>query len=259
MKNKAKLNQIIAVEKGVKGKTHSSVTQLHRITQKPDLFNGLHREYRPKNDEGTQYPPESVRVQYTYDMVLRGMQNSIDELMHITARKDWTNCAARADVVVDNQTILSSVPITYLLFLEKQVTDIRKFIDTLPILDPSETWHLDQNSSLQKSETLMREKTQKVQRPIMLAEATTEHPAQAELITQDEIVGFWHQQKHSGAIPQSKKDGLLERVNKLLDAIKMAREEANTLEEVDSPDVGKNIFGYLMPEKIDVKSDGGKE
>lgn len=41
----AKLNQIIAVEKGVKSKSYSDLTELNKVVQKPDLFNGLVKRY----------------------------------------------------------------------------------------------------------------------------------------------------------------------------------------------------------------------
>jgi hypothetical protein len=36
-----KLNQIIAVEKGVKSLIYSQITEVHKAAQKPALFNGF--------------------------------------------------------------------------------------------------------------------------------------------------------------------------------------------------------------------------
>jgi len=36
------------------------------------------------------------------------------------------------------------VPATYLLFLEKQLTDLHTLVSKLPVLDASETWVFDQ-------------------------------------------------------------------------------------------------------------------
>ena len=46
----AKMNQVIAIEKGVKSRCYSNLTNLHKLLQKPDLFDGLSRVYL-KNDE----------------------------------------------------------------------------------------------------------------------------------------------------------------------------------------------------------------
>ncbi len=45
----AKLNQIIAIEKGIKSKAYAHVTELHKACQKPDLFNGFSHD--SKTDE----------------------------------------------------------------------------------------------------------------------------------------------------------------------------------------------------------------
>jgi hypothetical protein len=60
------------------------------------------------------------------------------------------------------------------------------------------------------------------------------------------IAGFWHLVKHSGAIPKPDKQRITERVEKLLQAVKRAREEANSVEEVATPPIGGPIFAYLL-------------
>ncbi|MDQ3812829.1 MAG: hypothetical protein M3347_02630 [Armatimonadota bacterium] len=36
-----KLNQVVAIEKGVKSRVYGEVTELHKTSQKPELFNGF--------------------------------------------------------------------------------------------------------------------------------------------------------------------------------------------------------------------------
>lgn len=249
----AKLNQIIAVEKGVKSQTTSVISELHKVNQKDALFNGMHKAYQPKDDEGETLPPESKRVQYQADEVVRVLERSMSDLMSITARKDWTNCTATADVVVDGNVLLKDVPITYLLFLEKNVQDIRTFVSNIPVLDPAENWKLDKESGLYKSDPISRNRTFKDQVPIVLYDATPEHPAQTQIISKDVVVGTWTEVRSSGAMPITKKKEIAERVEKLLRAIKEAREQANVIEEVQSPDVGAAIFGYLVPQEKGAK------
>lgn len=114
-----KLNQIIAVEKGVKSKAYAEVTDAHHRLQKSALLAGISRTYQPKDEEGEQYPPESTRVQVRAEEVLRQTATTLTRLFDVTATKDWANCEAKADVVVDGQVLLRAVPATYLLFLEK--------------------------------------------------------------------------------------------------------------------------------------------
>jgi hypothetical protein len=242
----AKLNQIIAIEKGIKARSYSELTELNKAVQKPDLFNGFVKTYQKKDEEGEDLPPEKKRVQFVASEVLRSVERSIGELMDVTARKDWTNCAASADVVVRGRTIIEGAPVSFLLFLEKQLTDIRTFVDNIPVLDPAENWSKDENSGLYKTDAIQTHRTKKVQKPIVLYPATTEHPAQTQIITEDVIAGFWVQVKQSGAMPKPVREALLERVETLLRAVKEAREEANIRDEVKAPSVGASVFGYLL-------------
>lgn len=120
----AKLNQIIAVEKGVKSRSFQELTEAHHLLQKPTLMSGISRTYRPKDEEGEQLPPESTRVQVKAEDAIRKTVEILTELFDVTATKDWANRSAVASVIVDGNTLLTDVPVTYLLFLEKQLTDI---------------------------------------------------------------------------------------------------------------------------------------
>src|SRR5882672_5402099 len=194
-----KLNQVIAIEKGIKGRVFSVVTDLYKVVQKPALFNGFSKTYAKRDEDSEDLPAERQRVQYNARDMLRSVANATTELMDITARKDWTNCQATGTVEVDGVVILADAPTTFLLFLEKQLTDMRTFVAALPVLDEAETWVFDANSGLHRTEPLSTHRTKKVQRPIVLYNATVEHPAQTAMITEDVIAGFWNTVKHSGA------------------------------------------------------------
>lgn len=242
----AKLNQIIAVEKGIKARSYAELTELNKAVQKPDLFNGFIKTYQKKDEDGEDIPSEKKRVQYVATEVLRSVERAIGELMDTTARKDWTNCVASADVVVNGAVIVAGAPVSFLLFLEKQLTDMRTFVDNLPVLDPAESWSKDENSGLYRTDAINTHRTKKVQKPIVLYPATPEHPAQTQIITEDVIVGFWGQIKQSGAMPKPARQALLERVDVLLRAVKEAREAANIHDEAAAPSVGAAVFGYLF-------------
>src|SRR5688572_15543780 len=142
----AKLNQIIAVEKGIKSKSFQDLTEAHHAVQKPALLSGIARTYQPKDEEGEQLPPESTKVQIRTEDVLRQMAATLSRLFDVTATKDATNAVARADVKVDDRVLLSDVPVTYLLFLEKQLTDLHTFVKKLPTLDAAESWSFNESA-----------------------------------------------------------------------------------------------------------------
>ncbi|WP_066371180.1 DUF7873 family protein [Herbidospora mongoliensis] len=240
-----KLNQILAVEKGVKSDVQRKVTDAYHLIQKAPLLSGISRTYQPIDDEGETLPPESTRVQVQAEQVLRDVAVTLTRLFDVTATKDDANCSARADVVVDGNTLLRDVPVTYLLFLEKQLTDLHTLIGKLPTLDPSETWSLDGNTDTWRTEPVKTTRTKKVPRNHVLAEATDKHPAQVQVFTEDVVVGYWTRVAFSGSLPQRRVNELLGRLTKLQEAVKFAREEANSTEITDRK-IGEAVFGYLL-------------
>jgi hypothetical protein len=241
----ARLNQIIAVEKGVKSRSFQDLTEAHHSLQKPTLLTGISRTYRPKDEEGEQLPPESTRVQVKSEDVIRQTVDVMTKLFDVTATKDWANCTAKADVIVDGQVLLKDVPATYLLFLEKQLVDLHTFVKKLPILDASESWNYDQSADAWATEPVQTVRTKKIPRNHVKAEATDKHPAQVEVYYEDVTVGYWRTIKFSGALPARRVNDLLERVEKLQEAVKFAREEANNAEAEDIK-IGAKIFQYLF-------------
>lgn len=240
-----KLNQIIAIEKGVKSQSIKELSHAHQHLQKTPQLSGISRTYRPVDEEGEQYPPESTRVQVKAEDIIRQTVETLTKLFDITATKDWANIEARANVVVDGNTLLEKVPVTYLLFLEKQLADIRNFIQKLPVLDAGETWTYDASSDTWATEPMQTLKTKKIPRNHVKAEATEHHPAQVEVYYEDITVGTWRTIKFSGALPAQRINELLTRVEKLQQAVKFAREEANGV-EVDEQAIGKSVFDYLF-------------
>jgi len=240
-----KLNQIIAVEKGVKSKSFQELTEAHHAVQKPALLSGLARSYQPKDEEGEQLPAESTKVQVRTEEVLRQISASLTRLFDVTATKDATNCVAKADVVVDDERLLKDVPVSTLLFLEKQLTDLHTFIRKLLVLDAAETWAFNDSADCWSTEPVRTLRTKKVPRNHVKAEATEKHPAQVEVYYEDITVGHWTTVKFSGALPAKRVSELLERIEKLQHAVKFAREEANSAEAVDRK-IGDKVLGYLL-------------
>lgn len=240
-----KLNQIVAVVNGKKTESEKALTEVHRKCNVLDLFNGLHRTYRPLDENGENFPDENKPVQYTCEQALVDAKEILVNLFDVIATQDYNNSKATANVVVDDNVILEDVPVTYLLFLEKQLQNIGKFVSTLPVLDVGENWQRDPNKDLYVSSVYETQKTKKCLQHKILYEATKEHPAQVEKWTEDVRVGLWSNQKFSGAMPLKEKKEMLNKVKKLQDAVKFAREEANST-EVENISVGEKVFNYLL-------------
>jgi hypothetical protein len=240
-----RLNQIVAVEKGVKSRSFQELTEAHHALQKAGLLSGISRTYRPKDEEGEQLPPESTKVQVKGEETIVRTAEILTRLFDVTATKDWANCTAKADVVVDGETLLSDVPVSYLLFLEKQLVDVLTFVRKLPVLDAAESWVYDASADCWATDPVQTVRTKKIPRNHVKAEATEKHPAQVEVYYEDVVVGFWKTVKFSGALPAKRVNELVERVEKLQQAVKFAREEANNADVVDQK-TGKKVFDYLF-------------
>jgi len=239
-----KINQVTAIEKTTKNRVEDALTAVYQQVQKADLFEGLSRQYRPIDDKGEQLPPESKKVQVIATEALQEGLKALTELFDITATKDYSNQTARANVVIDGQVLIQDAPVPFLLFLEKKLIDIRTFASSLPTLDPAEDWKFDANVKLSRTEPKNTHRTKKVTKPIVKYDATDKHPAQTELITEDVLVGFWELTKLSGAITVPTKKALVERVERLQTAVKVAREEANAAPAVQKF-VGADITNFL--------------
>lgn len=240
-----KLNQIVAVEKGEKARALTEETALHREVQKTPLLSGISRTYQPNDDDGDQLPAEKTRVQVNAEDVLEKLGKTLTNLFDITLTKEVANTKATADVVVDGKTLVKAAPVTYLLFLEKQLINLRTFVAKLPVLDPSETWSKDANTGAWATEPTQTVKTKKVPKNWEKAPATDRHPAQVEIFHEDVIQGRWTTVKFSGALPQTRVAELTERVDALIKAVKFAREEANNT-DVDDAKAAKAVFDYLL-------------
>lgn len=240
-----KLCQVIAAEKGLKQAVLRDVTDIYQQLQKAPLLSGIRRTYQPKDEEGDRLPSEVTRVQLTVESAMVKVKERLTELFDVTATKEEGNRGAEADIVVDGKVIAAKVPVTYLLFLEKQLTDIATFVKKLPTLDPSESWTWDKNQGCFVTEPAGTLRTKKVFRNHVKAEATEKHPAQVEVYSEDVPIGTWTTVKMSGAITPTYAQELARRVEQLQIAVKAAREEANAL-EVKPVKIGHQIFDYLF-------------
>lgn len=247
-----KLNQILAVEKHRKNELENTITKLYQTSGRTETFNGMTRVYSPKDDEGDQLPGETVNMTAHVGSLLFEFAHALGDLFDATATKVYANQKAVADVKVGDQTILSKVPVEYLLFLEKRLADTIQFLGKLPTLDPAVKWEFDVNTGTYRSEGVRTTRTKKVFKNHVKAPATDKHPAQVEVFTEDVIVGFWDTTKFSGAVPVTKITEWKEKVSSLLAAVKFAREEANS---TDAPPktIGASVFNFLFGEQQPVE------
>lgn len=241
-----KLHQLLALLPTVKNKVSKAKSEVYQLAQKADLFKGLSRTYSPREEDGFVYPPENKSVQLkAFDLIAK-FKEANKELIDLCATQDYTNCAAKGNIVIDGVTILDNVPVSHLLFLEKQIEDIRTFIQSLPTLDLDKEWIYSANRGVYASASKETVKTKKITEFVVAYEATQHHPAQIKEVSKDIIEGIWTAIEFSGALPRDTVQAYLDRVNKLYAAIVVAREEANSI-EVQDKRVSNRLFDYIFP------------
>lgn len=242
-----KLNQLLAIEKGVSGRAERSLTDAYHAMQKPSIFTGLTRTYEPKDDEGERLPGESTRVQQSVTGLVAGIRTPLTRLFDVIFEKDLTNTVARADVVIDGRVLIPYAPVTYLLWVEKRLIDLRTFVEKWPTLDPAEEWRYDTANGVYATLGAETTRTMKTPRPLVKAPATDKHPAQVDVYTVDVVVGWWRTIKHSGATEPTKRQATLDRIEALLAAVRQAREAANSIDVADVDHPGEAVLAYIFP------------
>jgi hypothetical protein len=241
----AKLNQIIAVVSTKKADGKTTITEFYHKLKKPELFTGLIRTYETLKEDGESLPQEQKLIQLTVSDAINTFIEAMTPVFDTTLTQDTANTIAKADVVVDNIPILYDVPVTHLLFLEKQLTDLQTFISYLPILDPSQNWTYSNDSNCFVTQETWKYHTKKISHPLIKYDATDKHPAQVDVVTEDINVGKWKTINQSGAIQAKTQYDYLRRVKKLIEAIKKAREDANNI-QVDDKKEAETIFNYVF-------------
>lgn len=241
------LAQMIAVEKGVKQRAKNRLDGLKRelITRLPQM-NGLSRTYRAINEEDPErLPAESVRVQVKAEEILGHVADTMVDLFDVVYTREAGNTVATANLQVGDAVIAEDIPVTYLLFLDKQLDEVLTVLRSLPVLDPAEDWNHDQASGVYRTPTRVTTRAKKIPFPFVKAEATDKHPAQVETQFEDKVVGFWDKVTFSGALPADRVFQLVRRAEALQRAVRSAREQANAT-QVEQRKIGQRVFDYLL-------------
>lgn len=240
-----RLHQLLTIEKDAKNTALRTLTEFYHRIEKSPLLSGITRRYAPVAESGERLPPESTLVQLRVEESFPEIQDALGKLFDLTLSKEDANQTAKADLVVDDVVLVAGVPVCALLFLEKQITDLATFVEKLPVLDPSEQWARDPAQNCWATAPVESHRTKKLPKVVEKSPATDKHAAQVEVFHEDVIVGYWSTVKFSGALTADRKAALKSRVSKLRQAIKIAREDANTA-RVGERKMGSAILGYLF-------------
>lgn len=244
----ALLSQILGVRKGVNTSAGKRFVEIHSAASKNQLINGHSRTYAAKDDDGEKLPSEFQRVQISVSDLIDELIKTVGRQWDVNATVDEANTLARGDIIVagnDLALTITNIPVTTLMYLDKQLSEIASFIAKLPVLDPAFIWEYDVQAGIWKTDAIQTHRTSKVAKPIVLFPATDKHPAQTQLITEDVITGYWSATRLSGALPAPVIMVYKERVQTLREAVVKAREQANQ-QVVSDVTIGNTLLNFVF-------------
>lgn len=243
-----RLHQIVAVHKRVASDAGGRFAELFRQVQKVDRLTGHERTNRPYNSETIPLPAEAKKVEFTAHEVINQVTDVMTRFWDLTATRDWADTKALADVKLQDGTVLiSQAPVDFLLFLEHQFDELRKFIKAIPTLPLAEEWHAVGDGTW-KTDEIETKQMQKTPHPFVKwapPDSSYRQEAQVETYSTDDPVGTWRLVKFSGALHISEATEIMKRLDALIVAVKYAREEANSI-EVENKRVATQLFEYLF-------------
>lgn len=247
----AKLHELLAVESNLTNQANKVRGELTQTFEKKvHHFSEARVTFIP-NAEGSQPVTESQRdIQTTVGKEVEWITKILAKALDVSHAIDVANTLAHADVITeDGETLLTGVPATSLLQLEKRIAEVHALVVAIPTLDPAKGFDEDdaKGKGIYKAREVVKTRTKKAQKPLILCEATKEHPAQVQLVTEDVPVGEIREQEWSSLITPALKADLIDRCDMLIRAVKKARAKANEQEiNVATEKIGKTLLDYIF-------------
>ena len=251
-----KLHELLAVEKSKSNAAKKLITETINKFGKFEYFQGHIKALNMMSDSTENKAIESAAaesralpttVQESLDYTLKFWADAEDVIL----QKNNTNRIAVANIELPDGVILASeLPVDELLGLEARLEDIRRMVDVMPTLPAAVACRpaddtLGRKGSWVADNKEVTTKTEKVMIPVVLYEATKEHPAQVKEVAKEQVVGTFTKTNYFGAATSAQKADTIARIDTLLAAVKQARMRANSI-EADKSVIGKKIVDYIL-------------
>lgn len=246
----SKLHELLAIEGDLAGIAKKITDEILSTFKKPDHFIGQHRklEMFDAAEQSKVVADEYKEIVTTVPKKLSYLSESIIRYFDAVLQKETTNQQAKADLVVDGITIAKDVPATFLLGMESKLKELRSVFESTPTLAPGVAWEKDlaQGNDIYRMKYADEKlKTAKSFMHKVLYEATDKHPAQIEKWEEQTPVGRYITNTTCGMLSPADKSIYLGRIDKLIQAVKKARMQANMVDVVNVT-CGDEIFKYIF-------------
>jgi hypothetical protein len=244
-----KLHELLAVEKELEDAAKKILRECETTFSKKDyLFKGRIRQ-TAIFDSDVPAPADIVEVvTETVGGKIRYVAPYVERTIDAALQKELTNQSAIGTIDIDGKKF-EDLPATFLLGLEKRLVLLRETMSHMPTLPPGRDYVRDETSEhkeIYKSKSpLETYKTEKNFKPVVLYEATKEHPAQVEKVSITRNIGMFTDTEMHGSITSAQKSSILGRIDKLIRATKKARSRAN-MQQVNTRQIGEDLMKYLF-------------
>lgn len=248
----AQLHELLAVENELAESANKRVRDSQEVlANRKSAFTGMTKEH-VVFDEDSQYlkmATEVKEVEVTVPKVIEAVNNSLASYWDVILQKESANQKANADIIIDDKVIAANIPSIVLLGMEKKLANIVSMYKAIPVLDAAIAWEIDPayakpfvyrtkytTERLQKTTTNVWKEVSK---------ATAQHPAQVVKDEETSTIGKYVITTFAGALPSAEKSAKLNRLNKLIRAVKAARQRANNTTIDTSLSFGNALLGYI--------------
>lgn len=245
-----KLHEILAVEKDKETVAKKLVNESVKTFGKENLFSGNTRVLKMFDaDEAFNNTTEHQELTTTVMENLEYLMKPVAQHWDVVLQKDLTNQEAKSDIIIDGKTIANDLPATFLLGMEKKLNDFRQVLESIHTLAPGIKWIKDaSNAKADVFITADTEKSFKTAKDVKFktsAKATDHHPEQVVQINVTNNIGEFETTKRSGLLTPVAKADMIARLDKMLTAVKKARQRANNVDIVNG-NVGDTMLQYII-------------
>lgn len=246
----AKLHEMLAVEGSLKSQADKTRGDLaNTFEKKRHLFTESIVTFRPLAEGAPPVTEAQSTLNTTVPQELRWISDIWSKAIDGAYSIAEANTVARADVILDDgKVLLQAMPATALMELLKRAAEIQELTQAIPTLDPAKDFRLDdaRPKGVYRARDDERVRTKKMQKALVLYEATKEHPAQVKEISVDEPIGVIQTQEWSGLITPAIKADMIDRAERLTRAVKSALSRANNVDVPKVPAVGTTMLSFVF-------------
>lgn len=249
----AKLHEVLAAEKIPMGNWMAVLDETRKKFKTPATYFSGHTKTLHMLVESAEN--EAIEAQAREEKpVVTNVKDTLAYAFDLWAKaedmqfqKNQANRQAVGAIQWGGKHLLEDVPVDELLGLEARLSLIKDLMVDMPTLDASKDWVMD--PMIDVLVTINPDctvKTEKTVVPVIMHEATKEHPAQVLAANKDVVVGKFTTHYRTGAATAQQKAETIQVVSQLLMEVKAARMRANCVEVPTKDKITQTLINVIM-------------